>query len=287
MALRGRAQGEEASSVSLCQASVVALPYRQTGNEVATVPRIAVVTGASRMNGIGAAICRELARRGFAIFFTHWTPFDERTGYAAGGGPAALAEELADLGPVAHMPLNLAEPGSASRLIDTVENQLGRPSVLVNNAAHWESASFRDLTEAIIDAHMAVNVRGTLMLSAEFARRIQNDGYGRIISLVSGQDHHGEPDNLPYGATKGAISAMTRYLAVELAPLNITVNALDPGPTDTGWMEPEVKEGIRQMSPMGRIGQPEDAARVVAFLASEEAQWVTGQVIRADGGFPL
>lgn len=198
-----------------------------------------------------------------------------------------LLEELRGIGQAYAMSLDLAERGSAVRLLDAVERELGRPSILVNNAAYWGEASFRDITEDIIDAHTAVNVRATLILSAEFARRVEGSGYGRIISLVSGQDHSGEVNNLPYGATKGVISAMTRYLALEVASLGITVNALDPGPTDTGWMTASGKEEIRRHSPMDRLGQPEDAARVVAFLASDEAGWITGQVIRADGGFPV
>lgn len=248
--------------------------------------RIAVVTGASRSRGIGAAICRELAGRGLAVFFTHWTPFDEMVGYPLGGGPDELLSEMTAGGArVAAMPLDLAGSGAAVRLFDAVEQELGKPSILVNNAAYWAPSSFRDVTEELIDAHTAINVRGTIMVSCEFARRIEEDGWGRIISLVSGQDHGGEPGNLPYGASKGAVSAMTRYLATELAPMGITVNALDPGPTDTGWMTPDVQDEIRRLSPMDRLGRPEDAAKTVAFLASDDAAWITGQIIRADGGF--
>lgn len=248
--------------------------------------RIAVVTGASRSGGIGAAICRALAQRGISVFFTHHVPFDRASGFDIGGGPPALLDELERCGPAASMALDLAEAGSAVRLLDAVEETLGRPSLLVNNAAYWKAASFRTLTEDLVNAHMAVNVRAPLMLSAEFLRRIEGAGWGRIISLVSGQDHSGEIDNLPYGATKGAISAMTRYLALEAAPLGVTVNAVDPGPTDTGWMTDSERDEIRHWSPMGRLGLPDDAARVVAFLASEDAGWITGQVIRSDGGFP-
>lgn len=138
------------------------------------------------------------------------------------------------------------------------------------------SSSFRSLTEELLDAHAAVTVHATLMLSVEFTRRLDGHGWGRIIRLDSGQDYGGEINNLP----KGAISAMTRYLALEVAPLGITVNALDPGLTDA-----DVKHEILQMSPMERLGMLEDAARTVAFLASDDAAWITGQIIRADGGF--
>lgn len=250
--------------------------------------RIAVVTGASRANGIGAAVCRELARHRAGIFFTHWTPFDEAQSYESGGGPDALLAELRATGvPAAAMAVDLGNPGAAPRLLDAVQRELGAPAILVNNATHWEPASFRDLTEAVVDAHTAVNVRGTLMLSVEFARRTEGSGWGRIISLVSGQDRSGEAENLPYGATKGAISAFTRYLAVEVAPLGITVNAVDPGPTDTGWMDATLKQELLQVAPTGRLGRPEDAARLIAFLASDAAEWITGQVIHSDGAHPL
>ena len=163
---------------------------------------------------------------------------------------------------------------------------MGTPAILVNNAAHWEASNYRTINASILDAHIDVNVRATILLSAEFVRRREGLGFGRVISLVSGNDHGGEVDNLAYGASKGAVSAMTRYLALEAAPLGITVNALDPGPTDTGWMDTVLQREILAASPMGRIGQPEDAARLVGFLASEESGWVTGQVIRSDGGFP-
>lgn len=103
--------------------------------------------------------------------------------------------------------------------------------------------------------------------------------------MVSGQDKGPMPGELAYVATKGAISAFTVSLAAEVASLGITVNAVDPGPTDSGWMTGELKESLLQKSPTGRIGQPEDAARLVAFLASDDAQWITGQIIHSDGGF--
>jgi 3-oxoacyl-[acyl-carrier protein] reductase len=108
---------------------------------------------------------------------------------------------------------------------------------------------------------------------------------GRIVNLTSGQGRGPMPGKLAYVATKGAIEAFTTTLAAEVAPRGITVNAVDPGPTDTGWITGEVREHILSRSPMGRIGQPEDAARLIAFLASEEAGWVTGQIIRSTGGF--
>lgn len=259
--------------------------------------RVALVTGASRRGGIGAAIGRALANEGADLFFTHlhdydkeWNPTDADENW-----PEWFAEELRQSGvQVAHMSLDLAEPGSASRLLDEVQRAVGLPTILVNNAAYSVAADFRQLNAALIDAHCAVNIRGTFLLSAEFARRLEaerevrssdSEFGGRIINLTSGQGKGPMPGNLAYAATKGAISAFTESLAAELAPLRITVNAVDPGPTDSGWMSEEVKEALLPHFPMGRIGVPEDAARLVAFLASDDSQWITGQIIHSRGGF--
>lgn len=121
----------------------------------------------------------------------------------------------------------------------------------------------------------------------EFARRFRASGKsaGRIINLTSGQEQGAMPGNLAYVATKGAISAFTLSLSAELAHLGITVNAVNPGPTDSNWMTDEIRDYLKSKFLMGRIGLPEDVARVIAFLASEEARWITGQVIHSEGGF--
>ncbi|MFF2911619.1 SDR family oxidoreductase [Paenibacillus sp. NPDC057934] len=150
---------------------------------------------------------------------------------------------------------------------------------------HSLDVDFRSLTNAILDAHYGVNVRGTCMLSAAFARHLEGKQGGRIINLVSGQDKGPMPGNLAYVATKGAISAFTVSLAAERAPLHITVNAVDPGPTDSGWMNEDIKQHFTPKFPMGRLGQQENAARLITFLASDEAAWVTGQIIHSDGVF--
>lgn len=249
---------------------------------------VAIVTGASRSRGIGAAVCVELARAGMDIFFTHWTPYDiameledeEDT-------PAALRSRLVSLGVrCEHMSADLADVETPKRIMDTVEERLGGASVLVNNAVHdTTDAPFHELDAQTLDAYYAVNIRGTMLLSVEFARRFTRGAGGRIINLTSGQGRGPMPGKLAYVATKGAIEAFTVTLSAEVAPSGITVNAVDPGPTDTGWVTDELREYLLPRFPMGRIGQPEDAARLIAFLASENAAWVTGQIIRSTGGF--
>ncbi|MCL6600296.1 MAG: SDR family oxidoreductase [Alicyclobacillus macrosporangiidus] len=249
--------------------------------------RIAIVTGASRRKGIGTAICRALARDGADILFTHWKSYDREMEWGADEDwPEELVCELSAIGVrAAHLEVDLADLDAPSRILDETITILGSPSILVNNAVYSTLDGFQKLNAEILDAHYAVNVRGTCLLSAEFARRYSGGGGGRIINMISGQDKGPMRGELAYAATKGAISAFTVSLAAEVAPLGITVNAVDPGPTDSGWMSDEVKAQLLPKFPMGRIGQPEDAARLVAFLASDEAQWVTGQIIHSDGGF--
>jgi len=170
-------------------------------------------------------------------------------------------------------------------VMETVRERLGAPSILVNNAAVSINDSFETITAEGLDAHYTVNVRATALLSAEFARRYKGGPGGRIINLTSGQSLGPMPGELSYVATKGAIEAFTRTLAAEVAHKGITVNAVNPGPTDTGWMTEELKRNLLPKFPMGRVGQPADAARLIAFLASDEAAWITGQVIHSEGGF--
>lgn len=249
---------------------------------------VAIVTGASRRAGIGAAICMELAGAGMDVFFTHWTPYDATMEWGAEEDtPDALKARLISLGVrCEHMSVNLAEVSAPKLILGAVEERLGKASVLVNNAVHdTTDAPFDQLDAATLDAYYAVNMRGTMLLSVEFARRFSGVTGGRIVNLTSGQGRGPMRGKLAYVATKGAIEAFTVTLAAEVAPLGITVNAIDPGPTDTGWMTDEIKEFLLPRFPMGRIGLPEDAARLIAFLASEQARWVTGQIIRSTGGF--
>ncbi|MGF9887518.1 SDR family oxidoreductase [Priestia megaterium] len=253
------------------------------------INKIAIVTGASRAKGIGTEICRELAREGADIFFTHWSTYDRLMDYFNEDDfkwSKHLMEEIRSLGVRCEsMELDLSQPDAPRKLLDEVQNKLGSPSILVNNATHSVDVDFRSIDADMLDAHYNVNVRGTCLLTVEFARLIEGKHGGRIINMVSGQDKSPEPGNLAYVATKGAVSTFTKSVAIELAPLKITVNAVDPGPTNTGWMSSELKEELLPKFPMGRLGEPRDAAKLVIFLASEESEWITGQIIHSDGGF--
>jgi 3-oxoacyl-[acyl-carrier protein] reductase len=250
--------------------------------------KIAIITGASREAGIGSAVCMELARAGAHIFFTHWTPFDEKEGNGAEKSwPDQLKEQLQALGVRArHIELDLTRLDASEHLFHAVEKELGSPSILVNNATYQVDTNYRTLSVELLDKHYEVNNRGTMMLCTEFAKRYEQafptGKNGRIINLISGGP---DPNNLAYIATKGALIALTEPLAVGLAPIGITVNSVDPGPTDSGWMDDHLKDILLPLFPSGRIGLPEDAARLIKFLASEESSWITGQTIRSNGGF--
>jgi 3-oxoacyl-[acyl-carrier protein] reductase len=248
--------------------------------------RVVVVTGAGKPQGIGAAICRGFADQGCTIFFTTYSPHDKAVyrDDPERKGAAALAEELRQRDVLADfIEADLAQLDCAECILDSVEERFGKPSVLVNNAAYSARDGFKMLDAAGLDAHYAVNIRGTALLSAEFARRFSAKSGGRIINVTSGQDREPMPGELAYAASKGAISAFTRSLAKEVGGKGITVNAVDPGPTDTGWMSVELKGQLVGQNAMCRVGLPEDAAKLIVFLASSAAEWISGEVIHARG----
>lgn len=251
--------------------------------------KTALITGASRAIGIGAAIARELAQAGANIFFTTYQPYDAAMPWGSNAQDAQkLQHELSLLGShCAFKELDLVDYESFPAFFDHVEQEIGPVHILVNNATYSVNGDLEALTAVSLDQHFAVNVRGMALLTQEFVRRFRQHelDYGRIINMSSGQGVGPMPGELAYVATKGAVEAFTTSLSVELAAEGITVNAVDPGATDTGWMSTELKAQIAAQTPMGRVGLPEDAARLVAFLASPNASWITGQVIHSRGGF--
>lgn len=249
--------------------------------------KIAIITGVSRLKGIGAAISNELAEAGYHIFFTYWTEYDKKMPWGIElDEPLKLKEELIKKGvKVSCMELNLTQDDAPEQLINTVIEQLGFPDILINNAAYSANIDFSNLTADVLDKHYMVNVRATALLSGKFAQRFNKKSGGRIVNLTSGQFQGPMPCELAYATTKGAVDALTITLSPELAPLGITVNAINPGPTDTGWMTEEIKTQLKPMFPFGRIGEPGDVAKIIKFLVSEEADWITGQIIHSEGGF--
>jgi 3-oxoacyl-[acyl-carrier protein] reductase len=249
--------------------------------------RVAVITGASRLAGIGAAICRALAEEGADIFFTYWINYDQMMPWGANiDEQEQLSNEIRQLGVrCEHSLIDLSNPANVDTLLDHVQAALGKPAILVNNACYSVNDSVETITAESLDAHYAVNIRAIVLLSAEFTKRFDQGRGGRIISITSGQSLGPMVGEIAYAATKGAIDAFTRTFAAEVGSRGITVNAVNPGPTDTGWMTPEIRHTLGARVPLGRVGLPRDAARLVAFLAAEEAEWITGQILHSDGGF--
>jgi 3-oxoacyl-[acyl-carrier protein] reductase len=237
----------------------------------------ALVTGASRKTGIAAAVGRALRSDGWSLALTGYPPHDASEGWES--APEELAAELGS----DWYEDDLADPGAPGRILDAAEQAVGPLTALVNAHAHSESGGLLDATPEQLDRHWAVNARGAALLSAEFARRFRGEaGAGRIVNFTSGLPLAGE---IAYAASKGAIEWLTVSAAAELAMRGITVNAVDPGPTDTGWMSPELRVRIEAEMPLGRLGRPEDSAALVSFLCSPSGGWVTGQVIHCDGGW--
>lgn len=245
--------------------------------------QIALVTGCGRSEGIGAAVALALAKQGNDVAITGWSPYDQRVhGAKEDSFSVELATQIAEVGQrSAAIEADLGSVGAAQFVFDSVEDQLGTSSILV--LCHCESVNSTILDTSVesFDRHFAVNARGSWLMIREFAKRFSGPfGSGRIVSLTS--DH--TVGNLPYGASKGALDRITLAAAREFAELGITSNVINPGPTDTGWMSAEQRMQFVESAPLGRLGIPEDCARLVAFLCSAEGAWINGKLIESDGG---
>jgi 3-oxoacyl-[acyl-carrier protein] reductase len=244
------------------------------------VKRHAVVTGVSRRNGIGFAVARRVAAEGASMLVQGWPAGDERPDP---GGLDAVVEELRGTGvPVEGIEADFTDSSAPAAVIRAAVARLGHVDVLVVNHTLSRPGSLAELTADDLDEHLHVNVRASLLLVKEFAAQHDGRPGGRVCLLTSGQHLAPMSGEIAYAASKGAIHQITRTLADALADRGITVNTVNPGPTDTGWLQ-DAEPGPTM--PLGRWGEPDDAARLVAWLCSEDAAWVTGQVIDSEGGF--
>lgn len=250
--------------------------------------RVALVTGVSRRREIGFAIANQLARRGADLSIQSWSAFDAAQPWGRDPeGMDALTRELrAHGGKVAYLETDLADPEAPRTLLDSARAKLGHIDILIANHAYSTLGALEELSIENIDAHLTVNVRATMMLIKHFAAQHDGRAGGRVIMMTSGQHLEAMPQELAYVASKGALHQLTRSLASHLAPRRITVNTINPGATDTGYATPALYEAVRAREPQGRWGRPDDAARLIAWLVSDEAQWVTGEVINSTGGGP-
>ena len=286
--------------------------------------RVVCVTGGNNPRGIGAATARAFASEGAGVFVHYFRRLKEDQTESMGPSEQAgealylhaqtlsadsLVEEIRHRGARGQAwEADLGDPATIGRLFDTVEQAFGSVDVPVNNAAHCEPDTFipgkapaagdrilgglgpsvSTLTSETYDRHFAVNTRAVALLTAEFARRHIALGrhWGRIIN-ISTDAASGFPSEVSYWASKHALESYSRAAARELGPYGITVNIVSPGPIQTGWMSPELEANVVPAIPLGRVGQPEDVADVTVFLASEQARWLTGQLLYVGGGHQM
>jgi 3-oxoacyl-[acyl-carrier protein] reductase len=253
--------------------------------------RVAVVTGVSRRAGIGFAIARRLLFEGASVLAQSWSAHDAAQPWGADPlGVEAVIGELghsgAGAGHVAHIEADFTGPDTPRAVVEQAVRRFGGVDIIVANHARSSDQGLTDMTATELDLAWAVNARATLLLVQAFAA-LHDDhrGGGRVVLFTSGQHLGPMAGEIPYAVSKGAIHQMTLTLADAVADRGITVNAVNPGPTDTGWATDEIRARVGRAQPAGRWGTPDDAAAVVAWLASDDAAWVTGQVINAEGGF--
>ena len=242
--------------------------------------KTAVVTGGSR--GIGRAICEELARGGANVVLCY-TGREEAARETVAACEALGAKALA-------VQCNVADEAQVKALMDAAVKEFGRIDILVNNAGVTRDGLVMMMKEADFDAVIDTNLKGTFLCMKAVSRIMMKQRYGRIVNLSSVVGLRGNAGQVNYAASKAGVVGMTKSLAKELASRGVTVNAVAPGfiETDmTAAMPQAAKDAMMPTIPMQRLGKPEDVARAVAFLASDEAAYVTGQVLAVDGGMAM
>ncbi|MFD8999690.1 SDR family oxidoreductase [Streptomyces sp. NPDC059582] len=258
--------------------------------------RTALVTGASRRDGIGHAVARRLAAYGASVCLHHHVPHDAAMPWGADRPEEVAASVRAALGDpqarVVARPGDLSDPAAPAELIATAASALGgRLDILVaNHALSGSDGTLDAIDAAMLDAHWAVDARSVLLLVQAYARLraalpSRTPG-GRVVMMTSGQDlGGGMPDEIAYALQKGALASVARSLSTTLAEHAVTVNTVNPGPVDTGYATGDDHAAVTARFPAGRWGRPDDPARLIAWLATDEAEWVTGQVVDSEGGF--
>ncbi|MCC9196522.1 SDR family oxidoreductase [Arthrobacter sp. zg-Y820] len=259
--------------------------------------RTAVITGVSRRQGIGFAVASRLAQMGANLFLAHYSPHDVEQPWGAdpiADVVGALRSQLTDGARLAHESIDLAEADGAGQLIEKAVSELGHLDILIcNHARSGSDGPLEEMTAEKLDGHWQVNARSTLLATRAFAE--QHDGRigGRVIWMTSGQVNGGVMENeIAYATSKAALAGITPSVAADLVRRGIILNTVNPGPVNTGYLDidtadrpPEVLQEVLSRFPGGRFGEPDDPARLIAWLVSDEGRWMIGQVLSTDGGF--
>jgi 3-oxoacyl-[acyl-carrier protein] reductase len=248
--------------------------------------RVALITGVSRTNGIGFGIAKRLASTGADLFLHSYAPYDRQfKELDEFRDPEKIVGELVAYGNrVEMMEADFMDSESPTRVMNRAIEKFGHVDILVLNHTHDTLKTLEELTPDEIDRHLIINVRAALLLIQEFAKQHDGRTGGRIILLTSGQ-HLGPMPHMAYVASKGALHQLTVSLSDHFIGKGITVNTVNPGPTKTYTPDQETFDAVLKRMPQGRWGEPDDAGRLISWLASDDAAWITGQVINSEGGF--
>ncbi|MBK1784538.1 SDR family oxidoreductase [Prauserella cavernicola] len=251
--------------------------------------RVAVVTGVSRRGGIGYAIACRLAAYGASVFLHHFAPHDREQEWGADDLDAVrqgVRSHLHADARLADMHADLAAKGAAQAVLDGAVREFGHVDVLVcNHALTGHDGPLGELTEDELDRHWAVDARSCILLLQAFANQHGDRPGGAAVFLTSGQALGPLPGEVAYGAAKAALHGITMTLADQLADHGIRLNTVNPGPVDTGYLTDRMWRTVEPMFPFGRYGEPDDPARLIAWLVTDEARWITGQILNTEGGF--